>query len=92
MWDIQSHKTPGMLKFLLMRPLIDSEKISIKDQQKYWPGVGMLLYLVKHSCPNLANTTRELSKTNDGVNPAAYKGLLCIIKYVLDTKNLGLKI
>ena len=52
----------------------------------------MLLYLVKHFCPNLANMTRELSKANDGANPAAYKKLLHVVKYVLDTKNLGLKI
>ena len=52
----------------------------------------MLLYLVKHSHPNLANTTRELLKANDGANPAAYKELLHPINYVLDRKNLGLKI
>ena len=52
----------------------------------------MLLYVVKHSHPNLANMTRALSKANDGANPAAYKELLCVIKYALDTKNLGLKI
>ena len=52
----------------------------------------MLLYQVKHSCPNLANVTRELLKTNNGTNPAAYKELLCVIKCVLDTKNLELKI
>ena len=52
----------------------------------------MLLYLVIHSCPDLANMTRELSKANDGANPAAYKELLCVIKYVLDMKNLGLMI
>ena len=52
----------------------------------------MLLYLVKHLHPNLANMTRELCKANDGANPAAYKELQCVIKYVLDTKNLGLKI
>ena len=52
----------------------------------------MLLYLAKHSCPNLANVTRELLKANDGANAAAYKKLLHVIKYVLDTKNLGLKI
>ena len=52
----------------------------------------MLLYLVKHLCPNHANVTRELSKANNGANPAAYKKLLCVIKYVLDMKNLGLKI
>ena len=32
----------------------------------------MLLYLVKHLCPNLANVTRELSKAYDGANSAAY--------------------
>ena len=52
----------------------------------------MLLYLVKHSWPNLTNATRELSKANDGANPAAYKELLCVIKYVLNTKKLGLRI
>ena len=52
----------------------------------------MLLYLVEHSCPDLANMTRDLSKANDGMNPAAYKELLGVIRYVLDTKNLGLKI
>ena len=52
----------------------------------------MLLYLVKHSHPNHANATRELSKANDGANPAAYKELLHVIKYVIDTKKLGLKI
>ena len=52
----------------------------------------MLLYLVKHLCPNLANATRELLKANNGVHPAAYKELLCMIKYVIDTKNIGLKI
>ena len=52
----------------------------------------MLLYLVKHSRPNLTNATRELSKANNGANTAAYKELLCVIKYVIDTKKLGLKI
>ena len=52
----------------------------------------MLLYLVKHWHPNLANMTRKLSKANNGANPAAYKELQHIIRYVLDTKNLRLKI
>ena len=36
--------------------------------------------------------TRELSKANYGANPAAYKELLHVIKYMINTKNLGLKI
>ena len=52
----------------------------------------MLLYLVKYSCPDLANVSREWSKANDGANPVAYKELLCMIKNVINMKNLGLKI
>ena len=52
----------------------------------------MLLYLVKHSCSNLVNETRELSKANHGTNTAAYKKILNVIKYILDTKNFRLKI
>ena len=70
----------------------ENKKISTKDQRDYGLGVGMLLYLVKHLHPNLANTTRELSKANDSANHVAYKELLCVVKYVIDTNNIGLKI
>ena len=53
--------------------------------------MGMLLYLVKHSRPDIANATRELSKANDKANPAAYHELLRVIKYVIKTENLGLR-
>ena len=92
MQDVQNNKTPGMSKFFIFKPMVDIEKISTKDQQEYQSGVGMLLYMVKHSCPDVDNTTRKLSKANNGVNPADYKELLHVIKYVLDTKNVGLKI
>ena len=49
----------------------------------------MLLYLVKHSRPDIANATRELSKANNGVNPVVYKELLRMIKYIVETENLG---
>ena len=99
MHDVQSHKTPGMPKFFIVRPMIEIEKISAKNEQEYQFGVGLLVYLMKQSCPDLANTTRELSKANDRMNFAAYKEPLhvieeplLVIKYILETKNLGLKI
>ena len=52
----------------------------------------MLLNIMKHLHPNLANATKELSKVNNSSNPAAYKELLLVIRYVLNTKSLGLKI
>ena len=51
----------------------------------------MLLYWVKQLRPNLTNVSSKLSKVNDGANPVADKELLLVIRYVLDTKNLGLK-
>ena len=52
----------------------------------------MLLYQVKHSCPKLANMTSELSKANNSANPATYKEVLYVIRYLLGTENYGLKI
>ena len=92
MQDDWSHKIPHTSKLLIIRPMVISKKISMEDQQGYELGVSMLLYMVKHLHPNLANVTRELSKANDDANPAAYKELLCVIRFVLDTKNLVLKI
>ena len=47
----------------------------------------MLLFLVKHSRPDVVNVIRDLPKANDGVSPVAFKELSCVIKYVLDTKE-----
>jgi len=52
----------------------------------------MLLYLLKHSHPCLANPIRELSKALDRANEAAFKELKQVIKFVLDTEDYGLKI
>ena len=52
----------------------------------------MLLYLVKHSRPDIANAVRELSKCMTGANAAAFKELMRVIKFVLDTRAYGLKL
>jgi hypothetical protein len=52
--------------------------------------VGMLLYLVKHSRPDISNSVRELSKVADGANEAQFKALLRTVKYVIDTEEIGL--
>ena len=47
--EVRSHKTPGTPKFLIIRHTEDIEKILIEGQRTYRSGIGMLLYLVKHS-------------------------------------------
>ena len=52
----------------------------------------MLLFLVKNLFTDIANVIRELSKCADGATSGAYKELMHVIKFVLDTKNHALKI
>ena len=52
----------------------------------------MLLYLVKHTRPDLTNATRELTKVMDGATQAAMKELLRVLKFAIDTKEYGLKV
>jgi hypothetical protein len=58
----------------------------------YGSGVGMLLYLVKHSRPDISNAVPELSKMMSGATDAAFKELKRVIKFVLDTKTYGLRV
>jgi hypothetical protein len=75
-----------------VRPADKTEKIDGNLQSKYRSGVGMLLYLIKYSRPDLANVVRELSKCMDGANLAAYKEMLRVVKFVLDSKDYCLKL
>jgi hypothetical protein len=54
--------------------------------------VGILLYLIKYSRPDLENVVRELSKCMDGANLGAYKEMLRVVKFVLDAKDYCLKL
>ena len=56
--NIKSHKTPGNPNTGLVRPKEDDPIVSKEDHAIYRSGVGMLLYLVKHSRPDSANATR----------------------------------
>ena len=89
---LQTYKTPGTPGVGVVRPEEVDVVITEEDQTLYRSGVGMLLYLVKHSRPDIANVTRELSKSMDKATPAAYKELGRVIKFVLDRRDYGIKI
>ncbi len=86
------YKTPGTPQTGIVQPKEEDLLIGEHQQEMYRSGVGMLLYLVKHSRPDIANAVRELSKCMTGANAAAYKELLRVIKFVLDTRDYGLKL
>lgn len=52
----------------------------------------MLLYLVKHTRPDIANAVRESSKALGSPSPVAYKGMLRLIKFALDTRDLAIRV
>ena len=71
----------------IKRPEEDEILIEKAEQSLFRSGVGLLLYLVKFSRPDLSNTVRELSKVMDRATPAHMKNLMRAIKYVLDTRE-----
>jgi hypothetical protein len=89
---LREYKTPGTPNLNMVRNTNDKLALPNEKQILYRSDVGMLLYLVKYSRPDIANAVRELSKVLDGSTEASFKGMLRVIKYVLDTKEMGLRI
>ena len=88
--NVKDYETPAGAGFKVMRPRKEKEKLPDELQRKYRSGVGLLLYLVKHSRPDLSNAVRELSKVMDGANASHMKALICAVKFVELTKDYKL--
>jgi hypothetical protein len=86
------HNTPGAPKTVIMRPDKTDPVIDATRQSSFRSAVGMLLYLIKHSRPDLSNAVRELTKVLDGATEGHWLAMLRVVKYTLETKNYVLKI
>ena len=82
--------TPGAPGFIGAK-VDDISKVDEKTQSMYRSGVGTLLYLTKHSRPDITNPVRELSKSMDGASMAQVAEIYRVINFVLETKTLGLR-
>ncbi|KAL7455417.1 LOW QUALITY PROTEIN: hypothetical protein ACHAXS_000892 [Conticribra weissflogii] len=71
---------------------IFSQALKTRHCNLYQSGIGILLYLVKRSRPDIANAVCKCTKVLDGATTYAYHEMLHIIKYLLDTKDYGLRI
>ena len=47
--------------------------------------------MTRHSRPNIANAVHKLSKSMDGASKLQFREMLQVIKFILDTKDLSLK-
>ena len=89
---LKEYKTPAGPKTVTIRPQPKDVLITHEDQSIYRSGVGMLLYLVKHSRPEISNAVREQSKVCNGATQCHWKALMRTIQYVLNTETIGLNI
>ena len=83
--------TPGTPRFTPRRLESPEDKVNPEEHETDRSGVGTLLYLTKHSRPDICNPVRELSKTMDAPAPIHLKEMYKLIRFVLSTKNFGLK-
>ena len=83
--------TPGTPRFIARRLENKEDKVNAEDHETYRSGVGTLVYLTKHSRPDISNPVRELSKTMDAPAPAHLKEMYKLIRSILSTKDYGLK-
>ena len=89
--DLKVYKTPAATMAKVNKIQEHEAKLDNGQQDKYRTGVGTLLYLVKYSRPDIANITRELSKNMQGASEGNYKMLLRVIKYITDSRFLGIE-
>ena len=83
--------TPGSPRFTARRLENQEDKVSSEEHENYRSGVGTLLYLTKHSRPDICNPVGELSKTMDAPAPVHLKEMYKVLRHVLSTKGYGLK-
>ncbi len=80
-------KTPASSGTHLVRCKEQEEIQSDQEQKEFRLGVRSLLYLLKHSRPELLNCVQELSEAMDQANQARWKALHRVIKFVRQTKK-----
>ncbi len=89
--SMKTYKTPGTPGVSITRPKEDDKLLPEEAQHNFQSGTGMLLYLVKHSRPDISNAVRELTKVMDKATDKNLQEMLRIVKHVLDTKELRLR-
>jgi len=87
-----TYTTPGTPNHYVILERDEAKRLSEEKHAIFRTGVGLLLFLVKHSRPDIANAVRSLSTVVSSPNEHAWKEMLRVIKYALDTKEYGLKL
>jgi hypothetical protein len=89
---LRKYDTPGSPSKGILKNIKEEDVLNPMMQTRLRSGIGMLMFLTKHSRPDLANPVRELSKCMGKGDEEAMKELRHVIKFVIDTNDYGLKI
>ena len=85
----RSFDTPAAPGQILQKVTEYEDPLSDEEQKNYRAGVGKLMYLVKHSRPDIATAARKLSKHMAKAKPEHMRALQRALKYVHDTPEYG---
>ena len=78
---MRHYHSPMPMGSHVTRPMSDDLVFEGDRLTKYQSGAGSLLYLTKHTRPDLSNCVRELTKVMDGAPEGHYIQLLWVIKF-----------
>ena len=79
--------TPGYPNETLLRATNIEDMVNPELHKLYRSGVGKLLYLTKHSRPDISNSLRELSQHLDKPTRAHIQALFRALDYVANTRE-----
>jgi hypothetical protein len=85
--NLREYTTPGTPRLKIVRPGDNFERIDSNLQIRCRVSVGMLLFLIKHSRPDLANVICELLKCMVGESTAVYNEMLRVVKLKLQRED-----
>ena len=88
---MRKYERPARTGYAVVRPSGGGTLLSSEKQTRYCSGIGILMFLIKYSRPDISNSVRELSKVNDGATEGQYRELLRVMKNVKDTSSYGFK-
>ncbi len=84
---LEVYETPAPTSTHVVRCMEEENGLTEEEQKNFRSGVGSLLYLLKHSRPELSNSVRELSKVMNKANKAHKKALHHVIRFVQQTEE-----
>ena len=84
-------KTPAIPGSIIQKAE-SPDLISDEKHENYRTVVGKLLFLLKHSRPDLGNAVQELSKVLDNTEETHYCAMERCVDFVIKTRYYGLKI